>query len=91
MFLHPYNETNNNASSWGHCENWIRINPHTTLRTQSGTKSLVLVVTTVVRKIECLKYNLIQFEQIQMERLKWQWKIYKIVLNLSHFLGSHTC
>ena len=64
---------------------------HTTLRTQSGTKSSILVVTTVVRKTECLKYNLIEFEQTQMERLKWQWKIYKIVLNLSHFLGSHTC
>ena len=64
---------------------------HTTLRTQSGTKSSILVVTTVVRKTQCLKYNLIEFEQTQMERLKWQWKIYKIVLNLSHFLGSHTC
>ena len=51
---------------------------HTTLRIQSGTKSSVLVVTTVVRKAECLKYNLIPFEQIQKERLKWQWKIHKV-------------
>ena len=51
---------------------------HTTLRTQSGTKSSILVVTTVVRKTECLKYNLIEFEQTQMERLKWQWKIHKV-------------
>lgn len=44
---------------------------HTTLRTQSGTKSSILVVTTIVRKTECLKYNLIQFEQTQIETLKW--------------------